>query len=207
MHHTLQASKATPHEESIHIPFILKYPRKVKNDQRTDILFSSVDVLPTLLGLCEIAIPEDIQGIDLSHVVLGSNSSGPESIYLQILGPGWPPRVKWVGLWRGVRTYRYTYARWKDRSGLRILYDREKDPFELQNLINNPEYASIVIMMEQQLQRWIERTNDPFDTGERLPQTEMLDLGQKFTSDHWYNLAPNDYVTALKKGSGYMHQD
>lgn len=199
MHHTLRGSKATPYEESVHIPFILRYPAKVKCDRCTDVMFNSVDVLPTLLGLCDISIPEDVQGSDLSHAALGIPGQEPDSVYLQILGPGWPSRTKWLGLWRGVRTHQYIYARWKDRDGMRTLHDLSKDPLEMRNLIGNPEYAEVEQKMEERLQRWIKETNDPFDTGERLPVTEMLYLGQAFSSRRWDQNAPEDYVRAIEK--------
>ena len=199
MHHTLHASKFTPHEEAAHIPFILRYPARVRSNRRTDVLFNSVDVLPTLLAFSGVPIPDGVQGKDLSHVPLGIPGDEPDSAYLQILGPGWPPRTKSVGLWRGVRTHRYTYARWKDRDGLRVLYDREVDPLEMHNAIDEPEYAGVANEMEERLQRWIEETGDPFDSGERLPVTEMLDLGQEFINDMWYQQAPKEYADSLRQ--------
>jgi arylsulfatase A-like enzyme len=162
-------------------------------------LFNSVDVLPTLLGLCGIAVPDDVQGKNLSHAALGTVGEEPDSLYLQILGPGWPDRTKRVGLWRGVRTHRYTYARWRDRDGLCVLYDRDKDPFEVHNCVDDPEYAPVAEEMEARLLRWIEETGDPFDTGKRLPVTEMLDLGQVFTHPKWTKLAPSEYAVCAKK--------
>jgi len=192
MHHTLQGSKATPYEESIHIPFILRYPAQIKGNRRTDTMFNSVDVLPTLLSLCDVPIPDDVQGKDLSHAALGSAGEEPDSVYLQILGPGWPTRTKWLGLWRGVRTHNYTYARWKDRNGMRMLYDIKSEPLEMHNLIGDRKYAEVERQMEERLQEWIKETNDLFDTGKRLPVTDMLDLGQAFSSLRWYQNAPKD---------------
>jgi arylsulfatase A-like enzyme len=199
MHHTLWASKFTPHEEAVHIPFILRYPDRVVGNRRTEVPFNSVDVLPTLLGLCGIVVPEDVQGTDMSHVALGTPGESPDSVYLQILGPGWPTRTKTVGLWRAVRTHRYTYARWADRGGRRVLYDRQADPLEMHNCIDDPEYAAIAEDMEARLRRWMEETGDPFDTGERLPVTEMLDLGQTFIHPKWYQEAPQAYAAFVKK--------
>ena len=202
MHHTLRGSKATPFEESVHIPFILRYPAKIGGNRRTEILFNSVDVFPTLLGLCGVECPEGVQGSDLSHAALGTLGEEPDSVYLQILGPGWPPRTKWLGLWRGVRTRRYTYARWKDCDGRRVLYDRELDPLEMCNLIGDPEHAELAERMEERLQRWIREIGDPFDTGRRLPVTEMLDLGQAFTHSKWYEQAPGEYAASIEKNLG-----
>ena len=199
MHHSLTGSKATPYDESAHIPFILRYPAKVKGNRCVDTLFNSVDVLPTLLELCGIPTPDDVQGKDLSHAALGVPGEEPDSVFLQILGPGWASRTKWLGLWRAVRTHRYMYARWKDLGGRRILHDRGNDPLEMHNLIGNPEYAEVEQQMEERLQRWLEETDDPFDTGRRLPVTEMLDLGQSFNSERWYQNAPEEYAKAIEK--------
>ena len=196
--HTLQLSKGTPHEESVHIPFIIRYPDRARGNRRTATLFNSVDVFPTLAGLCEIDVPDAVQGKNLSHAVLGEPGEEPDSVYLQILGPGWPPRTKTVGLWRAVRTHRHTYARWKDCGGKRVLYDRESDPLEMTNLIDEPEYVDVAHEMEVRLQRWIHETGDPFDTGKRLPVTEMLDLGQAFTNARSLELAPKEYADAIR---------
>ena len=197
MHPTMTASKATPHEESVHIPFILRYPCRVSGRRRSETILNSVDVLPTLLGLCGIAPPRDVQGRDLSYAALGTNGAEPDSAFLQILGPGWPNRAKWVGLWRGVRTREYTYARWHDRGRRRVLYDLRKAPHEMRNLVQDPAYAAVADGLEQRLQQWLRDTEDPFDTGERLPVTEMLDLGQRFTSRRMHELAPQAYAQRL----------
>ena len=197
MHHTLTGSKATPYDESIHIPFILRYPRAVEPLRRTDVPFNSVDVLPTILGLCGLSVPDDVQGTDLSHLARGETGQEPDSVYLQILGPGWPTRDKWIGLWRGIRTRDYLYARWKDRGGLRVLYDRRTDALEMHHVVHDSENAAVADRLEARLKRWMEQTRDPFDTGKRLPGTDMLDLGQAFTHTLWHAQGPPDYVAAI----------
>lgn len=194
----MRFSKATPWDESIHIPFLMRYPARVKGGLRSRTFFNSVDVMPTLLGLCGIEIPEGLQGTDLSHAALGLPGEEPDSVYLQILGPGWPNRSKFVGLWRGVRTDRYTYARWHDRGGMRVLYDRKMDPLEMVNLVDDPLYDDVAEDMEERLRGWIARTNDPFDSGKRLPDTDMLDVGQKLTSKEAYEILPPGYRAAIE---------
>jgi len=184
LHHTQRASKATPYEESIHVPFLLRYPARVASGRRTDVLLSSVDVMPTLLSLAGVDVPTGVQGVDLSHAALGQDGPVPDSVYLQILGPGWPHRGDWVGYWRGVRTRRWVYARWHGDGGAR-LYDRETDPYEMDNLAGKPAFAGIQATLEERLQAWIKDTGDPFDTGERDPETGMLQMDQRFTHHKW----------------------
>ncbi len=142
--------------------------------------------MPTLLGLCGVAVPKEVQGHNLSHVATGKNGPPPpDSVYLQNMGPGWPDRIKWVGFWRGIRTDRWVYARWhKDEHGP-LLFDRENDPHELKNLAGQKEYAKVQQEMEDRLRRWIAETGDPFDTGARDPKTGMLMLGQEFADEKW----------------------
>ena len=184
LHHTKRASKATPYEESIHIPFLLRYPKRVVAGQRTDTLFNSVDVMPTLLSLAGVSGHLDVQGQDLSHAVLGREGPEPDSIYLQILGQGWPHRGDWVGFWRGIRTHRWIYARWHGTAEV-VLFDRENDPYEMDNLAGNPEFTDIQILMENRLKQWMSDTGDPFSHGERDPHTGMLCLGQEFVDTRW----------------------
>jgi arylsulfatase A-like enzyme len=187
LHHTKRASKGTPYDESVHIPFLLSWPARVKAGSTTDVLFNSVDVMPTLLSLAGVEIPERVQGTDLSHAVLGSEGEEPDSVYLQILGSGWPTRREWVGCWRGLRTKRWVYARWLNDEQV-WLFDRENDPYEMKNLAGKPEHADTEKELRARLDRWMKETDDPFDTGKRDPKYGMLELDQKFTSDRWDNV-------------------
>ena len=139
--------KRKPWEESVCVPGIIRYPGKVSAGRRSDALLTHVDLCPTLLLSCQIAIPGHIQGADLSNVVLGKQVSGPESAYFQIFGPYRAGGV--AGAWRGVVTARYMYARWESEPWL--LYDLENDPYELKNLATQPSASSIRNEMDERL--------------------------------------------------------
>lgn len=55
-------------EESVGVPFLLRWPGCVKPHE-TPLLFNSVDVIPTLLGLMGIAAFPDLDGRDLSELI------------------------------------------------------------------------------------------------------------------------------------------
>jgi arylsulfatase A-like enzyme len=148
--------KNVPYEESINVPFILRYPRRVKAGQKTALLFNSVDVMPTLLGMCDASIPKAVQGLDLSDIVLGKGGKKPESVLLQrIVG-----KDRKVGEYRGVRTARYTYAKTLD--GPWLLFDNKEDPHQMNNLIGKPEAKKVQEEMEAELQSWLKRIGDDF---------------------------------------------
>ncbi len=48
------------------------------------------------------------------------------------------------------------------------------------------------------MQQWLEETQDPFDTGRRLPVTGMLDLDQAPTTVALHCYLPEEYRAAIK---------
>lgn len=148
--------KRKPWEESIRVPGILRYPRKIKPNQVKQGLFSLVDVSPTLLSLCGIAPPSEMQGTDLSAYILGLRTESPESAFFQIFGPYRSGKV--AEGWRGVRTSRFMYARTETAPW--VLYDLEKDPNELKNLIGDPQSRQWLHLMDKKLIEWMRKTGD-----------------------------------------------
>ena len=164
-------NKNLPWEESINVPFIMRYPRMIKAGQKSDVLLNSVHVVPTLLGLANVEVPKVMEGQDLSQVILGKDGPAtgsregrdkePESAYILDVIPGPTGLHTGVDTWRGIRTKRYTYARNPDKGWL--LYDREKDPYEMNNLIDKPEAKELQAEMEALLQEWLKKTGDKFE--------------------------------------------
>ena len=108
-----------------------------------------------------------------------------DSVYLQNMANGWPDRDGWVGRWRGVRTERWTYARWYANERGPWLFDRAEDPLEMVNLADAGEARPALEEMEARLHRWMEVTHDPFDYGRRGTRG-FLDLGQEFANPEKY---------------------
>ena len=185
MHPSFRASKATPFDESIHVPFIARWPGHISPGTTNDAIISSVDLMPTLISIAGGELSDQVQGHDMSHILLGKEGPRSDSAYLQILGPGWPHRGKWVGYWRGLRTDRWVYARWYQNEYGPLLFDRMSDPGEMTNLAGDPDYSRIQADLEKRLQKWMLDTDDPFDTGPRDEETGMLALGQEFNHDQY----------------------
>jgi len=62
-----------------------------------------------------------------------------------------------------VRTKRYTYT--KDLSGPWLLFDNQKDPYQMDNLVNNPKFQNVKNDLELKLSQLLEKTNDRFLSG------------------------------------------
>lgn len=173
--------KRKPWEESIRVPGIVRHPRAPAG-RTTEALFSHVDIAPTLLSLCGVEPPADLQGSDLSPVVLGTSASGPTAAYFQIFGPFHAGGVEHG--WRGIRTQRYMYARTREEPW--VLYDLEADPYELVNLAHQPEAAGTQAELEAQLAGWMERTGDSWEYDWHAP---LEDGGRLYTHETFYTVA------------------
>ena len=156
-------------EESMKVPFLVRWPGKIKPRQ-DDLLLSTPDIYPTLLDLMghKEQIPEAVDGVSHAKLFRTGKGSRPTSqIYM------------WVTIddhaygRRGVRTDRYTLCldrgREESRGGkipLKIsLYDRKEDPHQLKNLADlRPDLVKELINTE--LIPWLRKTNDPWLKGE-----------------------------------------
>ncbi len=76
----LKGKKATPWEGGTRVPFIVRYPVSLPENSTTQVPVWSLDLFPTLLGLCGIEPPDDrvIDGEDILEVLQGnSQRHGP----------------------------------------------------------------------------------------------------------------------------------
>jgi len=78
--------------------------------------------------------------------------------------------------WRGLRTERFTYARWVDGRPW-LLYDNDNDPYQLVNLVGDRNYADVQNALEIELEAQIAVTGDVCVPGpELLRRLDLVDL-------------------------------
>ena len=159
-------AKQKPWDESIMVPFLLKYPQKLGDKGvNTDVILNTPDILPTLLGLSDIEIPDVVEGTDLSPIILGEREDDTYAALIECITPfGEYCRINGGKEYRGIRTRQYTYV--KDLNGPWLLYDNWADPYQLENLIDNAAYAEIQKKLDKELMNMLKQRNDEFLPGE-----------------------------------------
>lgn len=165
--HGLRGHKMRPEIESIRVPLMIRYPGVLK-PRTSDLLFGSLDLMPTLLSMMGLRVPQTCQGRDLTNAVVKAQDDAVRSIPLFLLPLDW----------RGIYTRRYTYcfdtskpggdalyrqAHFRQPEGLswNCLYDREKDPWEQRNLFDSPAARAVQNRLHQQTMKWMEQLGDP----------------------------------------------
>ena len=154
-------AKQMPHEESCRVPFFIRLPESRGHGRKSEALFSSIDIYPTLCGVAGIPAPRHCAGCDFSGLMRGDSSfKEPEMVFLMNeLGP--PNRQEAnTPTYRGVRTKTHTYAVQLD--GRWCLYDNIADPYQMKNLVRDSAHKSLVETFDAALIRWSKATGDAF---------------------------------------------
>lgn len=158
--------KQKPWDESIMVPFLLSYPQEFGYEPRCfDTPMNAPDIMPTLLGLCKIPIPESVQGIDYAPFLREDNSPDIPGALLSNIKPfGEWQEQKGGREYRGIRTKRYTYVR--DLNGPWLLYDSLEDPYQMKNLCNEEKHIELQQNLEKGLEHLLKKYGDDFQPGD-----------------------------------------
>ena len=148
------------YEESLKMPFIVKWPGVTKPGSKTTKMVQNLDYAETFLDIAGATIPEDMQGSSLVPLLKGENPKDwRKSIYYHYYEY---PSVHMVPRHNGIRTNRYKLMHFYQFDEWEF-YDLKSDPDEYNNLYNNPEYQSLVKRMKNQLNQLEKKYEDDSD--------------------------------------------
>jgi len=131
-------------EESLRMPFLVRYPGRIEAGSANDAMIVNVDFAETILDYAGAEIPADMQGRSFRPLLEGRKVEGwRRSMFY----------AYWGGLTRhyGVRTERYKLL-WH-HTGERDFFDLQTDPLEVKSRIDDPEYADRVQELTQEFER------------------------------------------------------
>lgn len=145
-------SKSTAYEESVRVPFALRYPDLVPVPfVDTENLVANIDIAPTIYELSETPMPDIIDGISLVGLLNGTTEWRDK-----LLLEAWPDR----GHWSAVHTGNMIYI--ETEGDLSEFYDLTIDPFQMENMINDSQYQEIIAQLKQYLEtERVPRTTQP----------------------------------------------
>jgi len=151
--------KSRPEEESSGIPLLISGPGIEHKGTVSKALISGVDMMPTFLGLLDMEIPGSVEGSDLSRLLKDQTAEGAECAYLQYEHCGFPQKANSV--WRTLCKNNWKYT-WHLAEGEMQLFDIEKDPFELNNLVNDNSSKAVREELLAEMKQKAESINDKF---------------------------------------------
>jgi arylsulfatase A-like enzyme len=131
-----------PYDGVWKVPTIWRIPGKEKKTGKTDALHSTVDLMPTILDLAGIEIPDCVQGVSQADVLLGKEVKKRESVYAEHDALWAFPAEDQAERVRYVRTESHMLAYYVT-SDFGMLYDTENDPGQQRNLFYDHEHADV----------------------------------------------------------------
>ena len=138
------------YEESLHMPFIVKWPGITQAGSINTDMVQNIDFAETFLEMAGLDIPSAMQGKSLVPILKGDTPDDwRKSIYYHYYEY---PGAHMVQRHNGVRTERYKLINYYEL-GEKEMFDLEADPQEMNSIFNDPEYAKIQTQLEDELVR------------------------------------------------------
>ncbi|MFC1765986.1 sulfatase [Planctomycetota bacterium] len=177
--------KWSVYDKGLNVPFVVRWPGRIKAGTRTRALVSFADVLPTLLDLAGGDPIADMDGKSFTQVLMGQRDTHQDYVYGVMTNQGIINAHVFPG--RMIRSQRYKYIRnynarevveRRKRRGeplspfLKLgasqhpgvqeeeLFDILNDPYEQNNLAQVPAYYDIKSKLKKDLQTWLVAQND-----------------------------------------------
>jgi hypothetical protein len=153
------------YEESLRTPFVMRYPGQIKPGTQLQEMIVNIDFAPTILNIAGIQAPLDIQGKSFLPLVVKSTPAAKKSFaatwrtsmyyhYYEY------PEPHHVAPHFGIRTTRYKLIRFYGPHNNLELFDLQKDPTEMNNLIQDPAYAKTLVSLKKELKKLMEHYQD-----------------------------------------------
>lgn len=137
------------YEESIRMPFIIKYPGKIKPNTINEDIITNIDFAPTILDIAGINIPVSVQGNSfLNNLTENKNENWRQSMYYHYYEY---PFYHHVQPHYGIRNKRYKLIHFYYDIDVWELYDLQEDPNELKNLFYSDDHQNIVKKLKTEL--------------------------------------------------------
>lgn len=159
--HSLAGKGPAMYDEITRVPLLARWPGVIPEGTTCPHPASHIDVVPTILDAFGYAIPRILEGKSMMPALRDPRQRVNDVVFSEFgryevdhdgFGGFQPVRCALDGRHKLVINLMTSDE----------LYDLERDPEEMENRINAPEYAAIRDALHDRLLDWMNRTRDPF---------------------------------------------
>ena len=167
------------YEESLRMPFVIRYPKEIKGGSRIDDIILNIDFPSLFADYAGLENPDFMQGKSFRQNLMGNT---PENWRKSMYYRYWAHAPNRPGHF-GIRNERYKLiffngqhlnmpgAKKETSEPGWEFFDLQTDPNENQNSYDNPEYAAIIKEMKEEL---IKLRSEVGDTDEKFPEMRQV---------------------------------
>lgn len=153
--------KRSAYEESMRIPMLVRYPKKIAAGKTRDEMVLNIDLAPTILELAGVEIPQEMQGKSWKKLL--ESDETPKDWRTSFFYTYFFERPFRVPSVTAVRTTKGKLIQYPYHPEWTELFDLESDPYETKNLLNDPS----ALELKQALAREYDRLRA--EVGYHLP--------------------------------------
>jgi len=158
------------YEESLRMPFLIRWPGHVKPGSVNEGMILNVDFAPTLLAAAGQEAPADMQGRSFLPLLRGQRPADwRTAMYYRYYHY---PQHHRVQPHYGIRTERYKLI-YFNKIDQWELYDLKQDPYELHNLYSDPAQAETVKTLKAELYRLKKELKDEDQFADNVPNDDV----------------------------------
>jgi arylsulfatase A-like enzyme len=155
--HGLSVERRLAYEEGIRIPLLLRYPPLIQAGSRRNQMTLNVDLAPTLLEFAGAPVPPGLHGKSFLSLLSQNGPALRDAFLIEHFSDHVFPRVVNLG-YQAVRTEGWKYIHYTDITGADELYDLNRDPYEMRNIIADPRLADNLRSLQEELLRQLHAT-------------------------------------------------
>jgi N-acetylglucosamine-6-sulfatase len=147
--------KRTAYEESMRVPLLARCPELFSGGRRVEAMAANLDIMPTVLDACGVAIPQGLDGQSWLPLVRGEPAGWRQELLYEYY---WERNFPQTPTVHALRTDRYKFIRCHGIWDIDELYDLKEDPLEANNLIFSAEHRTRIAEMRKRLFAVLEQT-------------------------------------------------
>lgn len=158
-HHAIQ--KRMFWEASSRVPCVVSWPRGIPSGQTVTTPLGGVDLAPTLLELCGLEFPEEIDGRSVASDIRKGTQPDPVPVFAEVATTEGINFIKLDPEELAARVM-VRDGDWKfilNRCFGDELYDLENDPLEVTNLADDPSQSERIDQMKSLIREMVSRTD------------------------------------------------
>ncbi|GEO10471.1 sulfatase family protein [Segetibacter aerophilus] len=147
--------KRQAYEESMRVPLLARCPELIKPGTVVKEMVLNLDIAPTFLEMAGISKPAQMQGNSFLPLLQNKQVPWRDRIYYEYY---WENAFPQTPTQYAVRTDQYKFIRTQGVWDIDQLFDIQKDPFEVNNLIRSPQHQQVAKQLNKELWDWLEKS-------------------------------------------------
>jgi len=145
--------KRHAYEESIRVPLLVMASGELPASTDFNQVVQNIDIGPTILDMAGLEKSNEMDGNSFYDLLHQKEIPWRDTIYYEYF---WERPFPQPPTTHAIRTDRYKYIRYHGLWDINELYDIQNDPYEMNNLIRDPEYVKISEQLRNNLFDWLE---------------------------------------------------